>query len=456
MYHAVQRLGFKLSRGAAVLLLIIGAAVAAAFWIGPFRPLPANLNLYVSNGTMAGPNEVFIAPKSRPGAARARFPLVLAASNNGARAASPTRLSLSIPVTYRLVRGIHAITPDLTSGNPLAHYTVDLGPIALPADSALYTILTDTLWLEPNIRDYDCTTVSDSIPEFGPPAAVSASSMSRVPIFYSFDGTVERQTGMFTAALDSSVLQRATTATPPEFPMYVREPEAPRPEMGELKQVGTRTTLCGDPQDPLELYTVDWETSGGGRFLVVYLNGAPRKHLFDLDRDSIIELEMWDANNDGRFEAWRQASFAIPTMLLPERLPLEVEANDSSLNDPRWLVTFEDTATGPFRFLADSARTRRIPPVAVDTMRADTGAVAVTPIGSPAVTPTGSPAVIAIDTAWVRKFNNPAAGPYRFLQNPPALRAGPPRDTTPARPRPPQRPRGPQPLGVPVPSGRGR
>src|SRR5688500_4063963 len=142
MYHAVQRLGFKLSRGAAVLLLIIGAAVAAAFWIGPFRPLPAELNLFVSNGTMAGPNSVYLAPKPRPGAQRARFPLVLGVTNNGARAASPTRLSLSIPATYRLMRGIHAVTPDVQPGNPLAQFTIDLGPMLLPADSALYAVLT--------------------------------------------------------------------------------------------------------------------------------------------------------------------------------------------------------------------------------------------------------------------------------------------------------------------------
>jgi hypothetical protein len=412
MHHVVHRLGFlRLSRAGAVLLLIIGVGVAAAFWIGPFHPLPARLNLFVSSGTSPRPNVVALMAAERPGFARARFPLVLAATNDGARGAMPTQLSLSIPASYRLVRGLHAIEPELTPGNPLARYTLDISGIALPADSAPYSILADTVWLEPALRDYDCIAISDSVPEFVPPPPQSAGALARVPVYYSFDGTPERQTGVFTAELDSTVLMRAPTAAPPEFQTYTREPEAPRPEMGSLHQVGTRKSQCGDPQDPMELYTVDWETAGGGRFLVVYLNGAPRKQLFDLNRDSIIELEMWDPNHDGRFEAWRQAHYAIPTIVLPERLPIAAVSNDSLINDPRWLETFEDTSSGPYRFLTDSARARRIPPVPADTAVAH-------------VDSADGVRRIVIDTAWVRVFNNVSAGPYRFLKNPPRPRSG--------------------------------
>ena len=435
----LHRLGFlKLSRGAAVVILVIAVAVAAAFWIGPFRPLPANLHLYVSNATSSSPSTIFVGSKAQPGATRARYPLVLAASNNGARAATPTTLNVSIPSNYRLIRGLHKLPAQTSAGNPLAHYSIDVSGIELPADSTVYAIMPDTLWLEPILGDYDCQLVSDSVPEFIPPLQRSATALSRVPVFYSFDGTPERQTGMFTAELDSSVLHHAPTPNPPKFPDYEREPEAPRPELGSLREAGTRTAFCGDQQDPLELYTVNWETPAGGRFLIVYVNGAPRKQLFDLDRDSIIELEMWDPNGDGKFEAWHQAHYAIPTIVLPERVAMETASNDSLMNDPRWLTTFDDTTSGPFRFLSDSARARRVPPAA-DTavVRVDTSA-------------TGTPRIV-IDTAWVRTFYNTSAGPYRFLKNPPARRAGPPKpDSTVRRPPPRRRLPTDRPLGVPV------
>jgi hypothetical protein len=439
MLPIFHRLGFlKLSRGAAVVLLVIGATVAAAFWIGPFRPLPASLHLYVSNATASGPNRIFVAAKQTSGSQRARYPLVLAAMNNGARAAAPTTLDLSIPSGYRLLQGLHPLAPDISAGNPLAHYSIDISGIALPADSTVYSITSDTLWIEPKLGDYDCAIMGDSVPDFVPPTLHSATAIARVPVFYSFEGMPERQTGMFTAELDSTLLKVTPTPMPPKFPSYEREPEAPRPDLGTIREAGVRTAYCGDPQDPIELYTANWETGAGGRFLVVYVNGAPRKQLFDLDRDSIVELEMWDPNGDGRFEAWRQAHFAIPTIVLPERLVTETASNDSLMNDPRWLTTFDDTTSGPFRFLSDSARARRIPPVA-DTVvtRVDT-------------TSAGTPRVV-VDSTWLRKFYETSAGPYRFLKNPPARRAGPPKPDSTVRARPRRRPPSDVPLGRPVP-----
>jgi hypothetical protein len=438
MLPIFHRLGFlKLSRGAAVVLIVIGVAIGAAFWIGPFRPLPASLHLSVSNATMSAPNQIFISSTHTSAGRRPRFPVVLAAMNNGARAASPTTLDISIPSHYSLMRGTKPLTPEITPGNPLARYSIDVSGIQLPADSVTYAILADTLWLEPILGDYDCTIEPDSVPDFVPPPPHSASSIARVPVFYSFDGTTERQTGMFTAELDSTLLMRVPTPMPPKFPSYEREPEAPRPELGTLTRVGTRKSYCGDAHDPLELYTVDWETAAGGRFLVVYLNGAPRKQLFDLDRDSIIELEMWDPNRDGKFEAWRQAHYAIPTIVLPERLATETASNDSLMNDPKWLATFDDATSGPYRFLSDSARARRTPPPA-DT--------AVTRIDS---TTSATPRIV-VDSAWLRKFYQTSAGPYRFLANPPARRAGPVRVDSVIRPRP-RRPPPERPLGRPVP-----
>ncbi len=53
--------------------------------------------------------------------------------------------------------------------------------------------------------------------------------------------------------------------------------------------------------------------------------GVPRKYLFDLDRDSIIELEMWDPDGDGEFETRRQARLPIPAFLLPPPPPPEYD-----------------------------------------------------------------------------------------------------------------------------------
>jgi hypothetical protein len=283
----------------------------------------------------------------------------------------------------------------------------------------------------------------------------------------------ERQTGTFVAALDSTVLVRSSTAAPPSFPTYTREPAAPRPLLSGLKRVGVRRSQCGEVQDPQELVSVEWETSSGGRVLVLSMNGRQRKQLFDLNRDSIIELEMMDPNNDGKFESWREARYAVPTMLLAERTPIEVISIDSLLNNPQWLTTFDDTVTGPYRFLSDTARVRRIPPV-VDTVVASTdstGAVVVPPGAvppAPGVVPpagTTAPRPIVIDSVWLRKFNNVSAGPYRYLANPPARRAGARAPATVTRPqnrveteaeraaRARERRRNPTPLGQPITSG---
>jgi hypothetical protein len=67
-----------------------------------------------------------------------------------------------------------------------------------------------------------------------------------------------------------------------------------------------------------------WETATGGRLFVVSYGGAARKYLYDLDRDSIIELEIWDPDSDGRFEASRPTRMYIPEFLMPARPPIRV------------------------------------------------------------------------------------------------------------------------------------
>ncbi len=329
MRHVVQRLGFRITRGWFVLLVVLGALVGIGFWIGPFRPLPPELKLLALGGDGQFREAVQI-PRAwadtvppQPDV-RARFPLVLAVYNSGFRAATPGRLLLSVPARFRLSNSAGQEYPRVvTIGSPLARYTFSISPGAI-APRGLPNVLSslDTLWLEPVLPSYYCTAFSDSVPVFVPAPAQDANALSRVRIFYTFDARVrDRQTGLLDVQIDPDLLQRAPVEQPPEFPARVIEPESPRPLMGTLHRVGTRTSYCGDPGSALQLSDVLWETDTGGRFFVVYNGGVARKYLFDLDRDSIIELEMWDPDSDGHFEGSRPARLPIPEFLMPLRSP---------------------------------------------------------------------------------------------------------------------------------------
>lgn len=419
MPYPGQRTGFRASRGILVLLAIGVALFGVALWVGPFRPIPPELRLLVGADTAAGPARE---PLPNLGPADApRFALVLSLQNEGGRAARPARLDLSVPAMFRVRSNRTDVQREAVPGNPLVRYRIPIPERNVRPDGRVHPIAPgDTIWLEPSLDDYYCTAMADSVPEFVPAPARHPAQLARVDVFYSLaEARGTRQAGVLQLQLDSSALRYTPAARPPASRVVVREPEMPRPELGELREGGSRTALCGDPQQPLELYTVLWETASGGRFLVVYLNGAPRKHLYDLDRDSIIELEMWDPNSDGRFEAARAARYPIPPFLLPERVALETPGGlalpTDSLDDGAWQRLFDDTAAGPFRFVPDS--------LLPDALR---------------------PRVVVTDSAWLRRFHDTAAGPYRFAENPPPRLVQPP-------PPPPQRPRGPVPLGRPVP-----
>jgi hypothetical protein len=225
----------------------------------------------------------------------------------------------------------------------------------------------------------------------------------------------------------------------------------------------------------------------------VYVDNVGRKRLYDLNRDGIIELETWDGDADGRFEARREARYATPAFLLP--LP----PRDPSMTQPdpvppdaRWLALFHRADGGPRRF-AQSSLTAH-PQVAVaDTAAPDSAAVArqdsAALAGAPALDSAAqvdAPARPAAPTAgapveaglgpvrqatpqFLALFADTSAGPFRFSRQPPPPReparqpaataqipaAGPDtvavqpveEDTTPPPPRP--RPRR-QPLGTPI------
>jgi hypothetical protein len=446
MHYVVQRFGFRPSRGFLALFIIAALLLGAAFWIGPLRPRPAELHVLALSGDGRFREYVGIPSAwadSLPAGsdAAARFPLVLAVHNAGPQPAQPQRLALSLPARYRISTKEGPLESRGVMGNPLVRYEIPLrSPRLQPGSSPAILPGVDTLWLEPLAPSLYCTTLADSVPEFIPAPPFDRNSLARVKIFYSLEGRSirQRQTGLLTVQMDPNLIKATPAPAPPVFETEITKPEAPAPQIAALNYVGARISSCGDPSQPVELHTALWETAEGGRFFVMYHGGAPRKHLYDLNRDSIIELEMWDSDADGKFEARRTARFAIPSFIMPLPKPVADSALAAALAadtmpiDSAWLGTFHDTVGGPLRF----ARPRAAPPRAAgDTTRP----------GAPAQPGRPSAPVVPerVDSAALRIFNSPEAGPLRFIR---AQRG----DTVRPPPRPaPRRDTGPRLLGVP-------
>ena len=395
MRYVVQRLGFRISRGWAILLVVLGVLAGTAFWIGPFRPMPADLRLVALGGDgqfrpVIGYPETWADTTPPQPDVPVRFPLVLAVYNAGARAATPERVALSIPARFRISNSDGLEYPGRVQvGNPLVRYVFEIKPGRIQPRQLPRVLTTlDTLWLEPVVPSYYCTALADSIPEFTLAPQQDPKSLSRVEIFYSFDARVrDRQSGLLTLQLPPRLLERAPPPEPPQFQTTVYRPRAPRPTMNALRAIGARTTHCGDPGSAMELLSSLYETAERGRFFVIDYGGAPRKYLFDLDRDSIIELEMWDVDNDGVFESSRPARLTIPEFLLPPR-PIVVARRDSVPGDS---------------IRADSARLA--------------GGIPGDSAAPPAVTTPGPPAAPAAPTGFrfpAVVFHNTDAGVLRF------------------------------------------
>lgn len=444
MHYVVQRLGFRPQRSWLAIFVIVVLLVGGAFWIGPFRPRPAELHLLALSGDgrfreYVGIPSAWADTLSPASEAAARFPLILAVHNAGAQSVQPTQLSLSVPARYRVATNAGPLEHRTSMGNPLVRYDIPVRPPRINPGAAPTVLASlDTLWLEAIVPTLYCNAASDSVPEFIAAPPQDPRAMATVRIFYSFEGRTirQRQTGLLTVQVDPALVRRNPAATPPVFEIEIKKPEAPKPELGALTFVGSRMSMCGDPSQPVELHTALWETLDGGRYFVIYHGGAPRKHLYDLNRDSIIELEMWDADSDGKFEARRAARINIPGFIMPLPKPrpdsAAVEAalaTDTVPLDSSWLRVFHDTTGGPLRF-ASRREPRRTTPAAPATGTAIPPAPGVPGQRAPAPVIRAEP----VDSAALRIFNNPGAGPLRFIR---AQRG----DTVAAAPPPRQRPR---------------
>lgn len=344
MFQIFRRIGLFRRRWVWVLLLL-GGVLAAGWYIVPWSGLGAELRLVAlrpdgsfTQTVSAGITEpvdadsgAVAAPQGRPGA----VPLVLAVANAGTGSGRPERLVLAMPRWYRLVEPGPNVRQEQVPGEPLHRYVID-GDFPTIQHGRVPTLLpgVDTLWLEPFVPDYYCTSDSDSVPQLIPSARPDSAGILPVRIFYSFEGAElrRRQTGLLTVQVEGGAFSRSGPADDPSAaPVQLQLPEAPRPEMGALVDGGSRTAECGPPGDPMTVYSRLWLTADSGRMISVHFGGQPRKEFYDLDRDSVIELEMWDPDGDGRMEAWRRLRLPIPEYLLPEPPPAPVIAAVDSL-----------------------------------------------------------------------------------------------------------------------------
>ncbi|MFP4623872.1 MAG: hypothetical protein ACLFRX_06810 [Gemmatimonadota bacterium] len=322
--HLLFRITPRLDGRWLVAVLVVAVVVVAATfirWSGPAPPL--DLLALGPEGRFADTVEIPAAwgdtATATPDAV-ARVPLMLGVRNRGREPVRPERLSLSLPLRYRLTgEAGKELDSRLDPGSPLITYTLRSGlgrvePERLPVMLSGH----DTLWLEIVIPSYYCISLADSIPEFVPAPPPPVHTLRELRIFYSFAGgdLGERRTGTLAVRLDTALLDVEALPRPPSFEME-NDAEAARPELRALTRVGSRKTSCGEPGSAMELLSTVWETPDGGRFITLDYGGKVRKRLYDLDGDGVIERESWAPGGSDRFTATRRAALPIPEFLLP-------------------------------------------------------------------------------------------------------------------------------------------
>jgi hypothetical protein len=425
MPYRSQRSGVGIGRGGVFALAVGALIIGTVIWLGPLTAPPAELRLLaLSQDGEFSPHIVAAAQPPDPIAAAAdavaRAPLILAVQNVGARPTQPSVLRISVPGRYRLTGPDGDPLPARPdAGSPLTQYEFELDfPTLRPHEMPTILPGLDTLWIEAVLPQFHCDLIADAVPEFIPAPPYDAATLASVRLFYTLDAdTRDRQSGLLTVDLDPSLLRRTDAVAPQRARVTMHPLSAPRPELGPLSQVGTRTAACGDPGHAIELHTILWEGEAGGLLYEVQVRNESRKLLYDLNRDGRVDLEIWDAEGDGGFRARREASYPVPSFLrpLPERMAL---AHAEEPVDSLWLARFVAVQEGPYRFADEGPRTG---------------------FDEPAARPAPSPAAVAaepVDSAWLARFHDPDAGPFRFAAAPPVVAppAAAPPVTTPTPP----------------------
>ena len=415
MLNILRRLGFGVPLRWLLVGLLVLLAGAAFILLPEVRGRAPALQL-VAIGAEGEFRQDVLIPAAWADTARqsignaTRFPLLLALRNSGVRAASPRRLAISLPARYRLTYSDgRELIGRRASGNPLAQYVFRLRPARIePGRLPVGLPGLDTLWIEPIVPAYDCTVLSDSIPEFIPATQPDLAHLASVRVYYSLSGRGirERQTGLLTVRLDTAAIGLPPRPQMPSFPVRVDHRGVTFPPVSAIRYAGARQTSCGQPEEPIEMLSTVWQTMEGGRVYVLHVGGAPRKYLLDLDRDSIVEMEMWDPDADGRFEISRGARFPVPASIVPPPpppAPVVVDTTPRPMPLPQ--VDVLGVPLQPQTTPAESARreapprsdTTR-PPPPPDTIRRDTIRRDTTVVRDTAAPPPPPPT----DTARVR------------------------------------------------------
>jgi hypothetical protein len=419
MPYRSRRKELGIGRGGAVALVAGTLIIFGALWIGPLRPLPAELRLLALTADGEFADSVFVAAE-RPDAIAAaadvvaRAPLVLAVQNVGTRAATPSVLRLSLPARFRLTdRAGDPLAGRSAPGTPLVQYEFTLPfPELRPRDMPTILPSLDTLWIEAVLPEFHCNLIIDAVPEFIPAPPYDPSTLAPVRIFWALDANASgRQSGLLTVDIDPALLARPTASMPERARITMHREPAPRPDLGPLTQIGTRSADCGDPEAPIPLHTVLWEGQTGALMYEVAVGATPRKLLFDLNRDGRVDLEIWDAEGDGGFRTIREARYPVPSLLRP--LPTRLALRETVEVDSIWLARFYDVQAGPYRFF-DA-------PEPIDDLAAAERSAAERSAHEPAPPPPIARAATPVDSAWLERFLDTRAGPFRFTDTPPRL-----------------------------------
>ncbi len=250
-----------------------------------------------------------------------RVPLVLALHNTGEVPGAPEMIRLHVPPHVELVasEGVNLLRGRSVS-EPLIRYVLEgpFGQVA-PGEEPSPVLSSDTLWLRPILRRWECAVITDSVPELVPARDRDPEDLAAVPIYYSLEGGIlsGSRSGTLRVRLDPAILDLPTPDSPPNFPVELRTSGFQVHDSIPLNSAGAHDVWCGPLERPIELHVEAWQTPSGGLVLRLSYGGTPRKYLLDVDGDDVVERELWDPDGDGRYEASREASFPLPRFLIP-------------------------------------------------------------------------------------------------------------------------------------------
>jgi hypothetical protein len=357
-----------------LVLLLLGVIIVAgaAVWsIGPIRPFDESVALLAlgSDGTFGG--DVRLDPVEAQ-AAELRFPLILGIQNQGQRAVRPIAAHLSVPARYRLLGKDGApLGGEPGDGGPLVRYT-----FALPGEDVEPDVLpmvmagTDNLHLAFARPGITCR-LENGVPVFAPAPPYPADGLARVDAFWAIEtaGSSRRQAGTIRFAFDPAHVTPLRAREVSFGPVVVERPNVTLPPALIVALEGVRETSCGEPGRAEPMISTVW-TTPGGRFIILSVRGSPRKQLFDLNGDATVDLEAWDIDGDGEYEARRATSFPIPMDLLPPAIAADSLTVDSLRAAD---LTIDSATAGPDTTRsAASADTIRPDSLRADTVRRDT------------------------------------------------------------------------------------